>query len=248
MGGPATGAYWTIVVPVKQLNVAKSRLRGASGQVPHEQLVLALAQDTVAAARDCPLVREVLVVTDDPVAGPALGRLGARVVPDRPAAGLNPAIAYAAGSVPVDRPIAALTADLPALRPAELARALRMVATAGRRGFVADAAGTGTTLLAAPARSGPEGAAQLTETGAAPAPETPTARDAPAVTVASGMDALDPQFGPGSAARHTASGAQRLPGAWPTLSRDVDTAADLGEAALLGLGPATTGRWHPHQA
>lgn len=30
-----------------------------------------------------------------------------------------------------------------------------------------------------------------------------------------------------------------LRGAWPTLRRDVDTAADLAAAARLGLGPRT---------
>jgi len=51
-----------------------------------------------------------------------------------------------------------------------------------------------------------------------------------------GVD-LDPRFGPGSAAAHEASGATRLAGDWPTLRRDVDTAADLACASRLGLGP-----------
>ncbi|GIF67185.1 hypothetical protein Ais01nite_52200 [Asanoa ishikariensis] len=50
---------------------------------------------------------------------------------------------------------------------------------------------------------------------------------------------LDPRFGPGSAAAHAASGAVPLDGRWPTLRRDVDTAADLAAAAALGLGPHT---------
>ncbi len=99
-----------------------------------------------------------------------------------------------------------LTADLPALRPAELAEALR-AARAGPpdvRHFVADASGTGTVLLAAP-------------------PGVP----------------LRPRFGSGSAAAHAASGARPLAGDWPSLRRDVDTAADLATAARLGLGPRT---------
>jgi 2-phospho-L-lactate guanylyltransferase len=51
--------------------------------------------------------------------------------------------------------------------------------------------------------------------------------------------ALTPQFGPGSAAAHLRSGAVRLDGAWPSLRRDVDTAADLDAAARLGLGTHT---------
>src|SRR5436305_745035 len=73
--------------------------------------------------------------------------LGARTVPDAPDRGLNPALDHGAlstGAVAV----AALSSDLPALRPQELAAALAAAAAADRC-FVADAAGTGTTLLTA---------------------------------------------------------------------------------------------------
>ena len=56
--------------------------------------------------------------------------------------------------------------------------------------------------------------------------------------VASGA-ALEPRFGGGSAARHRASGAVPLDGAWPSLRRDVDTAADLAAALHLGVGAHT---------
>lgn len=196
---------WAVVVPVKRLAAAKTRLRGAIPGVPHELLVLALAQDTVRAVLACPAVVEVLVVTDDPEAAARLEELGARVAPDQPEAGLNAAIGYGAAMVAREgRGVGALAADLPALRPDELTGALREAGDGARRGFVPDAAGTGTTLLAAP----------------------------PGV-------AIDPRFGPDSAARHTAAGARRLDGHWPSLCRDVDTAADLVAAAALGLGPHT---------
>lgn len=51
--------------------------------------------------------------------------------------------------------------------------------------------------------------------------------------------ALTPRFGPGSAAAHQAAGVRRLEGAWPSLRRDVDTAADLDRACELGLGTFT---------
>ncbi|SBT53068.1 2-phospho-L-lactate guanylyltransferase [Micromonospora auratinigra] len=196
---------WTVVVPVKRLGVAKSRLRGALPGVPHEELALALAADTVRAVRACPAVAEVLVVTDDPRAAAEARAAGARVTGD-PAAGLNGAFRHGAATAGPAAPVAALTADLPALRPAELAAALRAVPTdpPGVRGFVADAPGDGTVLLAAPA----------------------------------GV-ALEPRFGPGSAAAHLASGALPLHGDWPGLRRDVDTADDLAGAARLGLGPRT---------
>lgn len=190
-------------MPVKRLGVAKTRLYAAGRPRPeHEALALALATDTVAAALAA--ADRVVVVTDDPAAAPAVRRLGALVVADEPDAGLNAALAYGAGRARVLAPadgVAALSSDLPALRPAELAAALAAV---GGRGFVADAAGTGTTLLAA-----------------APGAE------------------LRPRFGRGSAAAHAADGATPLTGPWPTLRRDVDTPADLAEAATLGLGPAT---------
>jgi 2-phospho-L-lactate guanylyltransferase len=88
----------------------------------------------------------VLVVVDRPDAAPA----GVEVLVQR-APGLNAALAEAAGHAAAEWPadgVAALVGDLPALRPDELAAAL--AAAAGHpRGFVPDAAGTGTTLLAA---------------------------------------------------------------------------------------------------
>ncbi|QDY06958.1 2-phospho-L-lactate guanylyltransferase [Micromonospora sp. HM134] len=202
-------ARWVAVVPVKRLRAAKSRLRGALPAVPHEELALALVADTVGAALACPAVAEVLVVTVDPQVAATVGAAGARVVPDRPDAGLNAALRHGVEVAAADDGrnwLAALTADLPALRPAELAAALHAVTSGppGVRRFVADAPGTGTVLLTTP-------------------PGVP----------------LAPRFGAGSAAAHLASGAVPLPGVWPSLRRDVDTAADLADAARLGLGPAT---------
>ncbi|WP_435896942.1 2-phospho-L-lactate guanylyltransferase [Streptomyces niveus] len=154
-GEPATNTdptdSWSLVVPLKPLVVAKSRLAGSTGDLLRPQLALAFAQDTVAAALACPVVRDVVVVTDDPLAAAELTALGARTVPDSPAAGLNAALAHGARAVRADRPrapVAALNADLPALRPAELARVLTAAADFPRA-FLADAAEIGTTLLAA---------------------------------------------------------------------------------------------------
>ncbi|CAL9545758.1 Phosphoenolpyruvate guanylyltransferase [Streptomyces sp. enrichment culture] len=149
-GGP-DAPRWSLVVPLKPLALAKTRLAGAVGAVERRRLALAFAADTVAAALACAAVRDVVVVTDDPLAARRLGALGAGVVPDRPAAGLNAALAYGARTVRARRPgaaVAALNADLPALRAAELARVL---AVAGRfpRAFLADAADIGTTFLSA---------------------------------------------------------------------------------------------------
>jgi 2-phospho-L-lactate/phosphoenolpyruvate guanylyltransferase len=99
----------------------------------------------------CTAVRGVAVVTNDQLAAKELGALGARIVPDIPACGLNPALAHGAASLRARHPqaaLAALNADLPALRPEELALVLN-TASRSPRAFLADAAGTGTTLLSA---------------------------------------------------------------------------------------------------
>ncbi|MGV9565924.1 2-phospho-L-lactate guanylyltransferase [Streptomyces sp. NPDC003480] len=142
---------WTVVVPLKALARAKSRLSDTAADGLRPGLALAFAQDTVAAALSCAAVRDVVVVTGDPLAGRELAALGARVVGDEPADGLNAALAHGAAVVRGARPgaaVAALNADLPSLRPAELARVLDAAAEFPRA-FLPDAAGIGTTLLAA---------------------------------------------------------------------------------------------------
>ena len=144
-------ATWGLVVPVKRLAQAKTRLQ-SYGDVSRQDLALAFALDVVAAGIACADVSDVLVVTDDDRAAAAVRAAGARVVADSPDAGLNPALEHGAALLRRDgaRGVATVSADLPALRPEELAAALSAV-PADRRGFVTDHAGTGTTLLAAPA-------------------------------------------------------------------------------------------------
>ncbi|MFC4533630.1 2-phospho-L-lactate guanylyltransferase [Sphaerisporangium dianthi] len=142
--GPLPG--WTIVVPVKTLIAAKTRLAAAAG--PHRgALAVAIASDTVAAALACPRVARVVVVTGDPVPARALAALGAHVVPD-PQAGLNAALRSGgeeALRLAPGAPVGALQADLPALRPAELDVALAAAADFDQA-FVPDAAEVGTTF------------------------------------------------------------------------------------------------------
>jgi 2-phospho-L-lactate/phosphoenolpyruvate guanylyltransferase len=142
---------WSVVVPVKRLRLAKSRLYAVGRPRPeHEELALSLALDTVAAALATTAVERLFVVTDDPAAREAMETAGAWVLPDEPDAGLNPALAHGAAAAMLRSPqdgVALLSADLPALRPAELDAALA-VAAGHDAAFVADARGTGTTLLA----------------------------------------------------------------------------------------------------
>lgn len=223
---------WTVLLPVKVLARAKSRLAVLAGD-RRRDLALALASDTVTAVLACPAVARVVVVTSDPVAGPLLAALGAIVVADEPAdlsdslgppdvtpllgdlgdLGvqdlLNAALRHGAAMAARRWPgtgLAALTADLPAMSPAELATALRAAGTApGGAAFMPDAAGVGTTLYAVPP----------------------------------GGEFL-PLFGGASRARHAAAGATELGLAGMTgLRRDVDTPDDLREALALGVGPFT---------
>ena len=138
---------WGLVVPVKRLEQAKSRL-SAYGDDLRQDLALAFALDVVTAALAAASVRQVLVVTDDERAAATLRDAGAVVVADLPDAGLNPALEHGVSLLPPGLGTATLSADLPALRPQDLDTALGAVPAQGR-GFVVDSAGTGTTLLAA---------------------------------------------------------------------------------------------------
>ncbi|MFJ8594726.1 2-phospho-L-lactate guanylyltransferase [Streptomyces sp. NPDC093598] len=205
---------WTLVVPLKPLAQAKSRLADTADDGLRPDLALAFAQDTVAAALACPAVRDVAVVTDDARAGRELAALGAAIIPDEPGGGLNAALAHATGAVRSARPagaVAALNADLPALRPAELSRVLEAAAEFPRA-FLPDAAAIGTTLLAAaPGRElhpafGPDSRTRHRASGAVELPLT--AVDSVRQDVDTGDDlrsALALGVGP-----HTAAAAARL--------------------------------------
>lgn len=142
------GTNTDLVVPVKRLEQAKSRLVGAVGdREAHAALVVALALDTVTAAASAEGVGRVLVVTSDPELTVALRAVGIDSTPEGPEPGLNAALRHGAAMLgPV---VGALQADLPALRPADLSAAL--AEANGRRAFCADHQGTGTTLLLAAA-------------------------------------------------------------------------------------------------
>lgn len=138
---------WSVIIPVKRLGVAKSRL----AVVDRSGVALAMAMDTAAAALAAEHVALVLVVTEDHRAGEDLRRLGCVVEDDEPRAGLNPALVH--GALVASRltgpgPVAALSADLPALRRDELDQALS--AAAGYPlAVVGDSHATGTTFYAA---------------------------------------------------------------------------------------------------
>jgi 2-phospho-L-lactate/phosphoenolpyruvate guanylyltransferase len=233
-------ADWTVIVPIKSLASAKQRLRGAVPDHRHEELVLAMAQDTVAAALASPGVATVLVVSSDPVIGATMSDLCAKWIREPGGDGLNAAVAHSA-VVAGGPPVAVIPADLPALRPVDLAEALRAAGTAGLAAGTAARTGAagGTAGLAAgtAARARAAGGAGATA-GRSFVPDA--GGHGTVLLAATGDEPLAPRFGPDSARAHEQAGATRLHGEWPTLRRDVDTAADLAAASVLGLGRHTT--------
>ena len=146
-GAPGVG----LIIAVKRLAAAKSRLAALFEPEARERVVLAMLVDTITAARDVAAVRSVTVVTPDPLASRAARDLGAAVVadptgPDHPDP-LNNAILAACGPVSeTTSNIVVLQGDLPALQPGELSDAL-VSAALFQRSFVPDRQGTGTAAL-----------------------------------------------------------------------------------------------------
>lgn len=153
---PAAGARTpdagvSVVIAVKRLTAAKTRLAPAFPPATRGGMVLAMLEDTITAATAVPAVRSVIVVTPDADAAAAAGRLGALALEDPTPAGHRDPLnnALAAGETLARRSTAnvvALQGDLPALRDAELAEAIR-AAREHRRSYVADRHGTGTAAL-----------------------------------------------------------------------------------------------------
>src|SRR4051794_18741628 len=141
---------FAVLVPVKRTAVAKSRL-GGLGDAVRRDLASAFAADTVAAALACEQVASVLAVTDDHELAGGLRDLGADVIPDG-TSDLNGTLLQAAAEVHRRDPglaLVALCADLPALRPDDVSRALAAADTS-RMSFVADRQEVGTTAVVAP--------------------------------------------------------------------------------------------------
>lgn len=193
---------YVAIVPIKPPARGKSRL-DALGADLRAELAAAFARDTIAAAASCRGIERVLVVTDDFRFADDARSMGCHVIPDGVSDDLNETLRLGAAEAfrlwPMSIPVA-LLADLPCLRPQELAEVL--AEADGHVAFVADEAGTGTTLYTAP------------------------------------YDVFAPEFGPGSAAAHLASGARRLT-AGDSVRADVDEPGDLGRALTLGVGAET---------
>lgn len=143
-------ADWTVVVPVKPLAAAKSRLHPPA-VVERQLLVMAMLSDVIAAVSTASMVARLIVLTCDPtIARMACGQ-GAEAMREPWPTGLNTSIGLAARRVADHHPFAVVTADLPSLRTRDLEHVLH---AAGQhdRGYVTDVQETGTTILTASSR------------------------------------------------------------------------------------------------
>jgi 2-phospho-L-lactate guanylyltransferase len=140
-----------LVIAMKRLTAAKTRLAPVFSAPTRESVVLAMLIDTINAAAAVPALSAITIVTPDEFAADAARQLGARVLADPTPEGhrnpLNNAIAAAEASMRAETAnIVALQGDLPALQPQELAEAIA-AARVYPRSFVGDRHGTGTSAL-----------------------------------------------------------------------------------------------------
>lgn len=140
---------WIVLVPVKALAWAKSRL--SVGVERRRRLALEFAAHTVSVASSTPQVQDTVVITGDDEVVCGLGVPGISFLPEPVGPpDLNACLRRAVATVREQEQasLAILVADLPGLAGAELAQALDAAAFCDRA-VVVDADGTGTTLLTA---------------------------------------------------------------------------------------------------
>jgi 2-phospho-L-lactate guanylyltransferase len=147
-----TSPHWDVLVPLKPLRLAKSRLNRVGPGI-REQLARAMSLDTIEAVASCPRPVRVHVVCDDPclIGDVRAVARSARIHRDMPP-GLNEALTVAARRLKCTSSLGTVVVlgDLPALRGADLAQFLDRAGVVGRA-VVADRDGTGSTVLAVPA-------------------------------------------------------------------------------------------------
>ena len=152
-GADGSSGDVALIIAVKRLAAAKTRLAPVFSARTRESVVLAMLVDTLTAARRVASLGSITVITPDDAASAAAAELGADVLadptPEDHSDPLNNAIATAEEAVAGSfANIVALQGDLPALQSQELAEAIA-AARHHRRSFVADRLATGTAALCA---------------------------------------------------------------------------------------------------
>ncbi len=194
---------------MKPLSTAKTRL-GVAG-LSNAQIATAFLTDVLSALRGARLIDRVVVATSDTAVRATARAHGADAFDDSGHAGINPAIRATVRDHPVPGPVCALVSDLPCLTSTVMDRVLARAA-AFPVSFVADAAGTGTTMW--------------------------LARDGGAVGPHFGADSRNAHRAHG--ARDLIADLVAATGPWLPARLDVDTAADLDRARTIGLGASST--------
>ncbi|MGO3326505.1 2-phospho-L-lactate guanylyltransferase [Gordonia sp. (in: high G+C Gram-positive bacteria)] len=168
----STPARCTVVLAVKSLPDAKSRLTPLPDSADRRALVSAMLLDTLDAV--AAVGADAVVVSPDRDVHRLAAAAGVRALDEPgPAQGITPLNAALARGAAPGGPTAFLQADLPALRSDSLAQALdgaSLALTSAPAAFVADRSGHGTVLLVAQAgftpRFGAESAQRHREAGA----------------------------------------------------------------------------------
>jgi 2-phospho-L-lactate guanylyltransferase len=142
-----------LIIAVKRLAAAKTRLAPVFSARTRESVVLAMLVDTLTAAANAGSIGSITVITPDEAAGAAAAALGANVLADPTPEGhrdpLNNAIMVAERELASSfSNIIVLQGDLPALQTQELSEAVD-AARHHQRSFIADRPATGTAALLA---------------------------------------------------------------------------------------------------
>lgn len=201
---------WTAVIPVKRLDMAKSRL-GDTADPRRPELALAFALDVAWACKQAKSVERVIIVTDDQEVIGAMKLIdpAMAICPEPSEGGLNAAVR--AGAALATSPVVAVAGDLPALTGAALDAVLTL-ASEVPRSLLCDAQGSGTAMLCA---------VDVSQLEPRFGPRSRSAHVADGSTDL-GLDLAGPISGLLARAR-----------------RDVDTPADLWDAVRMGVGTHT---------
>ena len=83
------------IIPVKGFENAKQRLSSLLSSEERRRLCQAMVEDVLIAVEACPLVDEIMVITNDPAAIELAEGYGALILPEPAEAGLIPAVVHA---------------------------------------------------------------------------------------------------------------------------------------------------------
>lgn len=149
MDTPQTARRIAALVALKPAELAKSRFDTVAAPL-RRRLAWTMAVDTLAALAGA--VEEIMVVSDQPSLESRLMRCGirVRVLPESHRTGMNGALDHGAEALSADgySSVLACVGDLPALTSDSVRRVLT-ASLEHRRSFLADASGTGTTMMIA---------------------------------------------------------------------------------------------------